>query len=125
MTNEEIYLRKVMGSENHFRVPDGYFDSLPGQIMAMLPEKEAQQPQSKETKRARIVSMRPWLYAAASAVIAVGFFALWKSNFTGNTAQPQPQQVATVATNDNYLDEVADYAMFDNQDIYACLTSDL
>lgn len=125
MTNEEIYLREVMGSENHFRVPDGYFDSLPSQIMAMLPEKEEQQLKPKDTKRARIISMRPWLYAAASAVIAVGFFALWNSDFTGGTSQPQPQQVATAATSDSYLDEAADYAMFDNQDIYACLTSDL
>ena len=124
MTNEEIYLREVMGSDNHFRVPDGYFDSLPSQIMAMLPAKE-QQPKPQETKRARIVSMRPWLYAAASAVIAVGFFALWNGDFTGNSAQPQPQQVATAATTDSYLDEAADYAMYDNQDIYACLTSDL
>ena len=124
MTNEEIYLREAMGSENHFRVPDGYFDSLPGQIMAMLPEKD-EQPDQKVTKPARIIRMRPWLYAAASAVIAVGFFALWNSDFTGNSAQPQPQQVATVVTTDSYLDEAADYAMFDNQDIYACLTSDL
>jgi len=47
--------------KNPFKLPDGYFEGLTGQIMAQIPETSP-----KETKVVSLyVRMRPWLYLAA------------------------------------------------------------
>lgn len=104
MMEEEKYLRETVGQRNAFRVPEGYFEHFAEQVMQQLPD---------EQKKPRLAMLRPLFYAAAcvAAVVVMGVSYLWHHE------EPSEEMVA----DSNYYEEVADYAMIDNNDIYACL----
>lgn len=113
MNNEELFLNEQMPKHNPFRVPEGYFDDFASQVMASLPERAAVKP------RAKIVALRAWMYAAACLLVAVFTVTLF---FSRSTTADEPQsQPEVAAVTDTYIDEVADYVMMDNAEIYACL----
>lgn len=60
-------LRKTVGTENPFRVPEGYFENFAQGLMEQLPEK-AQPDASWEREPTRWERIRPWLYMAAMFV---------------------------------------------------------
>jgi hypothetical protein len=104
MIEEEKYLRETVGQRNAFRVPEGYFEHFAEQVMQQLPE---------EQKKSRFATLRPLFYAAActAAALLMGVSYYWHHQ------EPSDDMVAE----SNYYEEVADYAMIDNIDIYACL----
>ena len=105
MTVEEKHLKEIVGQRNAFRVPDGYFEQLTAEVMQRLPEQQ----------KARTTMLRPWLYATACTVAAV---------LMGVTYYWHQDSADDMMADGNYyeeVDEVADYAMIDNIDIYACL----
>jgi hypothetical protein len=113
MINEEIFITEKFGQSNPFRVPEGYFDQLSAQVMSKLPERK---------QKARIVSLRPFLYAAASIalVLVMGVAYFFQKD---NEVQPLANNTTTATTYENsYIDDAADYAMLDNVEIYACLS---
>jgi hypothetical protein len=110
MKNEELYISSRMGHENHFRVPEGYFDNFAERLMSELPER----------RKPLMVRLRPWMYAAACFVGAVSLVAV----YFHAPDNPADTHVASVSYAETYFDEAADYAMVDNQDIYACLSSE-
>lgn len=115
MTNEEKYISSKMGRENHFSVPEGYFDQLATQVMSRVDE-----PVAKVTLLYRL---RPLLYAAACLCLFV-FGATLYFNSNGEKEEAMLTAATETTTIENYLDEAADYAMIDNQEIYACLTNE-
>jgi hypothetical protein len=143
MTNEEQYIQERLGRKNPFRVPGGYFDSLTAEVMSRLPESSDEQQlqqaashsgqqaecqsrqQNNQPSKSLLVKMRPWLYAAACLFVALLTATVY---FIGPSTADQ--QVATTATpaaataQESYVDEVADYVMADNMDIYACLSGE-
>lgn len=122
MMNEEEYLRSRMGTKNPFTVPEGYFEQLTAQVMDRLPEK-------KPAKVAVMKRLRPWLYAAACVCVGV-FVAAVAFNQQTEDLQGQ-QQMANINQesvnyySDSYIDEAADYAMIDSQEIYSYLLADM
>ncbi|MCR4959705.1 MAG: hypothetical protein K6B13_14055 [Prevotella sp.] len=138
MMNEEQYLRNRMGSHNPFTVPEGYFEQLTQQVMdkiptaAMTPLVNEEPPVRKPARVAVMKRLRPWLYAAACICVGV-FIAALAFNDRSEVAAPQAasQQIAVNTQadsgyySDTYIDEEADYAMIDNQEIYACLMADM
>lgn len=120
MINEERYLIERVGRENPFRVPEGYFDTLVSEVMARV---DATAPSAP--RKARVVWLRPVLYAAAS-VCALFFSVTVYHAFNRQPADaPVAQQMETVShQSEDSFEEAADYLMVDNQDIYACLSSD-
>lgn len=119
MTNEEEYLIERVGRENPFRVPEGYFDTLASEVMARVDAVETPAP-----RKARVVWMRPLLYAAAS-VCALFISVMGYNMYTHQqAAQPMAQQVTVPQHSEDSFDQAADYLMVDNEDIYACLSSD-
>lgn len=122
MMNEEEYLRSRMGKKNPFTVPEGYFEQLTAQVMDRLPEK-------KPAKVAVMKRLRPWLYAAACVCVGV-FVAAVAFNQQTEDLQGQ-QQMANMGQenvnyySDSYIDEAADYAMIDSQEIYSYLLADM
>lgn len=112
MMNEEQYIKNRLGDRNPFRVPEGYFDSLAAEVMEKLPE--------QPSKQGLLVRLRPWMYAAA-CLVAVLFTATLYLMFPEPTGQ---MATAETTTTDTYVDDLADYVMADNNDIYACLASD-
>ena len=108
MNNEEKYIRERVGQGNPFRVPDGYFDRFTAQVMASLPERKP---------KSRFAMLRPWLYAAASLLFAVSI----GTTLYFQQAPSDGSQIAST-TEASFMDDMADYAMFDNAEIYACLS---
>jgi len=127
MEKETIYLEKQVGRSNPFRVPEGYFDSLPDEVMKRIDAAGAPagaaETVSRPRKKARLFSLRPVIrYAAASVAALVICAAVYVSSSTSSDQQEATAAAATVE--DASFDEVADYMMLDNADIYACLSSD-
>lgn len=134
MMNEEDYLNSKMGKFNPFTVPEGYFDKLTQQVMDKIPQAviTEMKPVKQPAKVAVMKRLRPWLYAAACICVGV-FIAAISFNNRSEVASPQStsQQLAANEQtdygyySDTYIDEEADYAMIDNQEIYACLMADM
>lgn len=130
MTSEEQYVRDHMGKENPFRVPEGYFDSLVSNVMEQLPPAvdapeatdKKKDPVPVAAKTAAIRSLRPLLYAAACLLIAV--LSVWTFMDSDAPAEQELAPVTAKTGNDTYEDDMADYVMVDNNDIYACLMNE-
>lgn len=109
-----------------FKVPEGYFDTLQERVMARLPEREAVLIDlSAERRRQRRLFVR-WAAAAVCLCMAVGgSVAYWsQQDATGQARYAEAQQGMKMAEGeDSYIDEVADYTMMDNADIYTYLSS--
>jgi uncharacterized protein YqkB len=130
MMNEEVLIESKMGKRNPFTVPSGYFDQLTEQIMQNIPEESMQTAQIHEikpAKRAILRSLRPLFYAAACTCIAVFGVATYQhlNKQTTETPQLQSNIVTVHSYSDSYIDEATDYAMLDNDDIYASLLADM
>lgn len=113
MINEEEILKEKLGNRNPFTVPEGYFDHLADRVMQQLPA---------ERKPAVVRSIMPWLYAVACVAILIMsvLFVSHQSNLPSQqTAVNATTQMETLS--DNYIDDMADYAMMDNEDIYLYL----
>jgi hypothetical protein len=122
---EEQYLIERVGKENPFRVPEGYFDTLVDQVMERV-DASSVPAVSRSERKARVVWLRPVLYAAAS-VCALFLSVTTYQYFTGQGSAVSTEQVAKVATvssSQDAFDEAADYVMIDNQEIYACLMNE-
>lgn len=133
----EDILKQKFGQQNHFQVPEGYFDKFMTDIMQQLPEQkttaiEVNLSEAKNTKRAWIRPMRRLAIAASFAALLFGAATYYKTS--GNQSHQASSEMQTAkmekvtdskstnADNDEYyLDEMADYAMLDNSDIYAYL----
>ena len=132
--NDELYLKQTVGNRNLFRVPEGYFEQLTEQVMNSLPDVEVakQEPIAPvEQHRAKSVSMRPWLYAAACSVLAlamgVSYYFMQSSATSTDAVQmaavsPAPAATYDAPDNSSYIDDAADYVMLDNTEIYAYLS---
>lgn len=126
MIDSEKYIDERFGRTNPFRVPDGYFDDFAKRLMERLPDTE---------RKAKVVTMRRRWMNAAIAVAATVCIAIFGAAVyfphADNTANKQ-QQLATASTtaqdntttSDSYVDQVVDYTMMDNSDIYAYLASE-
>lgn len=136
MIKEEQILKSKYGTQNCFRVPDGYFDELALHVMASVPESQAAfdlEPKSV-SRGARMVRM--WHRAAvrkvavvACAVLLLGVATIGVSTSfspsqAGKSAVSTGWTSSMMHSEDSSFDEVADYTMLDNQDIYASLLSE-
>lgn len=122
MENEEEYLINKMGKKTPFTVPEGYFDQFAERLMDQLPD--------SKPKKAIVYRLRPWLYAAMFAGLLGWSASLFFSNDLTDAdkqklaaaAAQQPTTETTAQTySDNYIEDAANYAMIDNEEIYAYL----
>lgn len=126
MIKEEQILKEKFGAENHFTVPDGYFDTFADRLMQQLPEQQVP-----------VVRISLWqrlpLRKIAAAVAGVACMATGTLYVVQRTASHAPHaQVAHVESHEEgdeavasteygTIDEMFDYTMTDNQEIYASL----
>lgn len=101
--NDIDRLRKLVGTDNPFKVPEHYFDTLPGKVMNRIAR-----------RRRRIVIFRWAAAAMVAGIVATSAFML----------QPSTAEQATVAETDNgkYIEDALEYTMIDNLDIASYLT---
>ncbi len=127
MYNEEKYIREKIGQKNPFSVPEGYFDQLAEQVMAQLPDKDVIKSaetvvlKPKRHAKSKMVSLRPWLYAAASVVIVLVMSLSYYLHRDADTELQASSTEMSVSSEDSYINEAVDYAMLDNVEIYALL----
>lgn len=107
MLQEEQILKEKVGQRNCFKVPEGYFDQLAANVLERLPQQE---------QKARTAVLRKLLYTAACAIIAVLMGVTYYFH--------QSHSHSEVASESSYYEEVADYAMIDNMDIYVCMAEE-
>ncbi len=108
-SNPEI-LQKLHTEHGSFKVPEGYFENFPAQMMSVLSE----QPIVSRRKKPLVRWMRPMLAAACIC------FAIFGLSIYLNQDETKPTEVQQLASYSNSeIDQMADYVMLDNDDIYA------
>lgn len=113
---EEDKLQKMIGTENPFRVPEGYFESFTSEVMNRLPEKEKLAVARKEpTKWEKI---RPWLYMTAMFVGAALIIRVASTD-----SRPSAERVASEEseTEIEYINMAVDNSMLDDYSLYVYL----
>jgi hypothetical protein len=123
MDKDEEKLITRFGKVEPFKVPDGYFEDFTKELMSKLPDK---------SHKTGIVELHPMLWSSrlrggiAAAVIAaavtIGVYTyIGKFNVINSyerASMPQKENIDQSKTN---FDQIADYTMMDNEDIYASL----
>ena len=118
--NDEDILRERFGNKNPFTVPEGFFDSFAEKMMQQLPETECAKPVVDEKRPSIIKRLRPYAIAASLTLLLVS-----AATILYNRPNEQPAQLAATPTaqqsQEYTIDQIADYAMLDNQDFYSYL----
>ena len=120
--------RNPMKTTRPFTGPDGYFEQRTERVMSNIPANAVKMLSDKAPEK----RFRWQRYAAAAAVVAAIFGA---GLFFGHSPVAEPQTDAPVAVADHAnpntdaayggdFDNVADYIMCDDYDLYAYLTSE-
>lgn len=118
---EDTELKKKIGKENPFKVPEGYFKNIVPEIMKQLPEAEAQE-SVEITMWERV---KPWVYMVAMFCgLMFGLRVMMmdkpvnKEMNTDNVSMTDSVQ----GTPDEYIDPILDQAMMDDYTLYMYLT---
>lgn len=127
MTREENILKERVGKQNPFKVPDGYFEHLTERIMENLPEQEV--PVIDIRSRQTLWQKMPLRKIAAAIAVAalLGGGTFWTLQHEGDSkmlAHAKKHELKTVSSDDAAFNEMADYAMIDNETIYASLMAE-
>ncbi len=123
--NEEKKILEQFGKDNHFTVPEGYFDTLTSRIMSNIPAEETK---VVSIDRRHKTGWLRWtgLAAACMAGAIVGFNMLERTNSTDK--QPYANNTQTTygysTYSNEYQEEMLDYAMVDYNDVYNYLSGD-
>lgn len=127
MTREENILKERFGKQNPFKVPDGYFDHLTEKIMENLPEQEVRviDIRSRQTLWQKLPLRKIAAAVAVAALLGGGtFWALQHEGDSKMVAHAKKYEQKTVSSDDAAFNEMADYAMIDNEAIYASLIAE-
>lgn len=117
MSDEDI-LRQQFGNKRPFRVPEGFFDNFAEQMMQQLPEAQTVEMTVEKSRKGVWARLRPMAIAASAALLmAVGATMLWNNN-SEEKAAALAAYPTTQQSQDYTIDQMADYAMLDNQDFY-------
>ena len=96
MTNEELYLKERVGQENPFRTPEGYFDQLPSQVMAVIKKEKA--------------TRRNIFATAAAAVVLLAIASTLFFNFKKDEQENKAQiAIENKAENAEIQEQMIDY----------------
>lgn len=142
MMNEEKKINDIFGKENHFKVPEGYFDNFAEQMMAKIPEQEIDTPEvtvkDRQENKAKFVHLSLWRrlplrkIAAVLAVTAMlGGGVLYqlqqaekKHYALAHKETPAIETSHVTDGDDAAFEQMADYTMMDSQDFYAQLVAE-
>ena len=122
LMKEEDKLLKKVGTENPFRVPEGYFESFTSDLMSRLPEKEKTDIHREPTTWERV---RPWLYMAAMFVGAALIIRVASPGETVSNGQQQQQIAADESDIEmEYIRTAIENTMMDDYSLYVYLTDE-
>lgn len=119
MQKEDIKIRNQFGAENHFQVPEGYFDNLAASVMQHIPDDQAKIVKIQTPAwRRHIVAISA---AAASVAAAVCLVFVLESNPAHSPSHLAAQHTTMQQDNSN-IDAMVNYTMLDNDDMYAYMS---
>ena len=142
MMNEEKKINDIFGKENHFKVPEDYFDNFAEQMMAKIPMQEFDSPEETDKdcqeNKAKFVHLSLWRrlplrkIAAVLAVTAMlGGGVLYqlqqaekKHHAMAHNETPTTENSHVTDGDDAAFEQMADYTMMDSQDFYAQLVAE-
>ena len=119
---EEDKLLKKIGTENPFRVPEGYFEGFTSDLMSRLPEKEKTDVHREPTTWEKI---RPWLYMAAMFIGAALIIRVASPGETVSNGQQQQQIAADESDIEmEYIRTAIENTMMDDYSLYVYLSDE-
>ncbi len=125
MEKDERIIEKRFGRQAPFKVPEGYFDSFASRLMESLPERPlpvANAPSAVEiplSLRHRPMWKR-WASVAAGVCAVVFGASVYMHQGSASKSIVAGSQESTAGY--TAMDAMADYAMFDTQDMYAYMS---
>ena len=125
MEKNKNILAKLKKNRNPFLVPDNYFEDFSKKIMENLPADENDNiihlDSHRCSLRLKIISV-----AACFLLILGGAGIFFHSSSGNNSKLPESasSKAVKLSSRDKYIEQATDYAMMDNQDIYACLSDE-
>lgn len=122
LMKEEDKLLKKIGTENPFRVPEGYFEGFTSDLMSRLPEKEKTDVHREPTTWERV---RPWLYMAAMFIGAALIIRVASPGETVSNGQQQQQIAADESDIEmEYIRTAIENTMVDDYSLYVYLSDE-
>lgn len=122
LMKEEDKLLKKIGTENPFRVPEGYFEGFTSDLMSRLPEKEKTDVHREPTTWERV---RPWLYMAAMFIGAALIIRVASPGETVSNGQQQQQIAADESDIEmEYIRTAIENTMMDDYSLYVYLSNE-
>ena len=122
LMKEEDKLLKKIGTENPFRVPEGYFEGFTSDLMSRLPEKEKTDIHREPTTWERV---RPWLYMAAMFIGAALIIRVASPGETVSNGQQQQQIAADESDLEmEYIRTAIENTMMDDYSLYVYLSDE-
>lgn len=125
---ENNALQTKLGTKNPFRTPEAYFDTFTERLMQQLPEQpEAQSTTPPVVQQPRVTlftRVKPYLYLAA--MFGGLYFGIHVFKYQASIHKPPIPSTTTTSTfvTDEYVDDLCNFAMVDENAIFDCLTSD-
>ena len=116
--NAEDGLRKRIGKENPFKVPEGYFADFTSKMMDKLPEK------MKVPENARIstwTKLKPLLYMAAMFVGAALIIRVASSGYESSSKNMASADEDSVVISDEMIDYAVEGTRMDDYSLYVYL----
>lgn len=122
LMKEEDKLLKKIGTENPFRVPEGYFEGFTSDLMSRLPEKEKTDIHREPTTWEKV---RPWLYMAAMFIGAALIIRVASPGETVSDGQQQQQIAADESDIEmEYIRTAIENTMMDDYSLYVYLSDE-
>ncbi|MBP5629439.1 MAG: hypothetical protein J6X27_06330 [Bacteroidaceae bacterium] len=134
-------LNNTSARQEPFRVPLGYFEQLPSQVMAAIDRQVEQAEPKREAKKVPFyktelyAKIKPYLYMAA--MFGGIWFGIWvykyqqkivaerAQNRTADNGQSSKDTYELTAQEmEDYIDDACDYMMLDSRDIMAYVTDE-
>lgn len=111
--------------DNHFSVPEGYFDTIAQRVMDRIPANEVRMIPAVEKKKSTPRRLL-WARIGVAAATVAAVFTLGMRFMGHDHVQQSPVAAVSTAsyTSDENLDAMADYIMVDDQDLYAYLSGE-
>ena len=122
LMKEEDKLLKKIGTENPFRVPEGYFEGFTSDLMSRLPEKEKTDVHREPTTWEKV---RPWLCMAARFIGAALIIRVASPGETVSNGQQQQQIAADESDIEmEYIRTAIENTMMDDYSLYVYLSDE-
>ncbi len=126
MKDKEKHIESIAGRHNPFSVPDGYFDDFKKKMMTQLPKREL-----VITNEHGIFRRHIWrIVTGVAACGCVAIFGIAAYLAENKIITPQEEQLGQVnqievsISATTYEEEIVDYTMMDNMDIYAYMAGE-